>query len=342
MRSKAHVRSRNKTQLLYDEASEVIYRARIAARKGRLADEIDDVRRVIKRISKFDFNRLSAELSRLLIWYYYNHANDKRRGQKYEELYFHHAHLAQVEESLEVKYARIGTRIKSTINPRQDLKDELTKLCEEVKPYLEYNNAAISIMVFALQIVNANFQKNHLEYIRICQAAIVFLRGKGIRKETTFYLMMQPRMIQSGLFEEAAISIEKSMETTNRGSNNYYRILYHQILLELYRGQYQQAQELYSSIGRIKDKTVAEQFRILRGYFSFLNRIGITSSTDKFQLYKFINEVPIFSQDKSGHNVNILVLQFLYYLGKDNGQIIDKIDAIELYRKRHVRKWELR
>ncbi|MEO1627616.1 MAG: hypothetical protein AAFV25_20865, partial [Bacteroidota bacterium] len=25
-----------------------------------------------------------------------------------------------------------------------------------------------------------------------------------------------------------------------------------------------------------------------------------------------------------------------YYLGKDNGQIIDKIDAIELYRKRHV------
>ncbi|MEM9918294.1 MAG: hypothetical protein AAF990_09380 [Bacteroidota bacterium] len=336
MLTKATIKPRNKTQFLYDEACEIVCRGRLAARRGKLADEIDDIRRAFKKIAKLDFNRLSAELARFLQWYYYNHANDRKRGEKYEDLYFIHSKLANIEETLEVKYARISCKIKSTINPKQEVKDELLELCGEIEPYLQYNNAAISIAVFTLQILNAYYQKDNAKYIQTCQEAIRFLKEKGIRKEINFYLLLLPRLIQQGFFDEAHKCILESMETTNKGSNNYYRILYHYILLELYRGRYQQAQELYASTSRIKDKTVAEQFRIFRGYFSFLHRIGKIYSEDKFQLYKFINEVPVFSQDKSGHNVNILVLQFLYYLGKDNGQIIDKIDAIELYRKRYV------
>lgn len=331
------IKPQNKTQQLYDEASAIVYRTRLAARTGQLVEVADDARRILKKIGKMDFNRLSAELCSFLQYYYYRSAFDRRKGKKYEELYYHYAHLANIEEDLQIKYARISHKLDATIYPSPGLKKELRDLCTASQPHLELHNASISIIIYTLMTFDALVQKKRKEYIRICESAIEFIQRKAIRRELHFYGLLAPALIQEKAFDKAADNIHKAKSLTQRGSNNYYRFLYYEILSQLHQGHYQQAHDLYiPAAGKLADKPIAEQFLLLKGYFAFLQRNGTIQSNSRFQLYKFLNEVPLFSKDKSGHNVNILILQILYYLGKDHSRIIDKIDAIEVYRLRYL------
>ena len=58
-----------------------------------------------------------------------------------------------------------------------------------------------------------------------------------------------------------------------------------------------------------------------------------------FRLGKFVNEVPIFSKDKQGHNTNILILQILFLLRKGkHGDIIDRVESLKKYVSNYLRK----
>jgi hypothetical protein len=59
----------------------------------------------------------------------------------------------------------------------------------------------------------------------------------------------------------------------------------------------------------------------------------------KFSIGKFINETPVYSKDKRGHSITILVLQILFLLQrKKYGEVLDKMDALNMYCYRYLRK----
>ena len=58
-----------------------------------------------------------------------------------------------------------------------------------------------------------------------------------------------------------------------------------------------------------------------------------------FRLGKFLNEVPLFSKDKRGHNTNILILQILFLLEKKkHDEIINKVESLKQYVSKYLRK----
>lgn len=84
-----------------------------------------------------------------------------------------------------------------------------------------------------------------------------------------------------------------------------------------------------------------ELWRIYESYICYLITMGKVekSSNHKFRLGKFINEVPIFSKDKGGMNIAILVIKFLVLLQERRyNRVIDEIEAIEQYSYRHLRQ----
>ena len=61
--------------------------------------------------------------------------------------------------------------------------------------------------------------------------------------------------------------------------------------------------------------------------------------TRKFSVNKFLNDTPIFSKDKRGLNIPILIAQILFLIHqKKYDKVIDRIDAIERYCTRYLRK----
>lgn len=59
----------------------------------------------------------------------------------------------------------------------------------------------------------------------------------------------------------------------------------------------------------------------------------------KFKPGKFFNETPIFSKDKRGMNIPILVIQILFMISQRKyNDAVDRIEAIEKYCSRYLRK----
>jgi hypothetical protein len=57
-----------------------------------------------------------------------------------------------------------------------------------------------------------------------------------------------------------------------------------------------------------------------------------------FKLAKFINETSIFSKDKSGMNIAIIVIKILILIQKRRfSQLLDEVEATEQYCYRHLR-----
>ena len=98
----------------------------------------------------------------------------------------------------------------------------------------------------------------------------------------------------------------------------------YQILLGFQSGDYQTAQLAYqkSNEAAAAFPQLAEQWAIYQAYLEFLLPSGPDNG---FRLARFLNNVPSFSKDKRGMNINILILQVLFLLRQGKrGEIIDR------------------
>ena len=93
--------------------------------------------------------------------------------------------------------------------------------------------------------------------------------------------------------------------------------------------------------------SIEEIWKIYEAYTYYLISLGLVQPTSgdihfsKFRIGKFINETPIFSQDRRGMNIPILVIQILFMiLDHQYDQAIDRIEAIEKYCSRYLRQDE--
>ncbi|MBK6950081.1 MAG: hypothetical protein IPH16_20200 [Haliscomenobacter sp.] len=91
------------------------------------------------------------------------------------------------------------------------------------------------------------------------------------------------------------------------------------------------------------DPVNAEFWKISEAYLLYLLYTGrIPSTSEKafnFRIAKFLNEVPIFSKDKKGMNIPILIVQILFTIAQQRYDLaVLRIDSIEKYCTRYLRK----
>jgi hypothetical protein len=94
-----------------------------------------------------------------------------------------------------------------------------------------------------------------------------------------------------------------------------------------------------------KQPQIKEMWRIFEACLYYLYKIGKVKEEEaptelkKFKPGKFFNNMPIFSKDKRGMNITILILQILYFIAdQDYDKSIDRIEAIEKYLVRYLKE----
>ena len=88
-----------------------------------------------------------------------------------------------------------------------------------------------------------------------------------------------------------------------------------------------------------------EIWLLYEAYLCFVIKMGKiqgltleTSTFKNFKLSKFINNIGQFSNDKKGMNIPTLIIQYVLQLTEKNrSQLVDRIEAMEQYVKRHVK-----
>ena len=152
-------------------------------------------------------------------------------------------------------------------------------------------------------------------------------------------------------YEEGVELYYKSNNTFLEGSYNWFMIRTYGVLLAMHYGDREMAYRIYNSAAteklmRFMTQPMKESWAILGAYCQFLLKIEEECDTyksfetlNKFRLYKFLNEVPIYSKDKSGYNVSLLIIQYVFsLLNGDYESIIQKVDSLKVYRSRYLKE----
>jgi hypothetical protein len=84
-------------------------------------------------------------------------------------------------------------------------------------------------------------------------------------------------------------------------------------------------------------------WKIYEAYTHFLTRIRRADRlpAPKFKMARFLNEIPVFSKDRRGMNIPVLIVQILSdIVEKRYDSILDRVEAIEKYTARYLKKDE--
>lgn len=146
-------------------------------------------------------------------------------------------------------------------------------------------------------------------------------------------------------FEKAWVSI-KDLESSG-GNIELGRIALLKIRILLRLGRYQEAFDLFTSFFpklkkiRSLELPFVEGFDLMHGLFYALHKLGKLNSSasffKSFRYYKWLNSLPIFTKDKMGMNISILIVDFL--IGKTEcwSSMYSKAEQLDLYRYRYLK-----
>jgi len=149
--------------------------------------------------------------------------------------------------------------------------------------------------------------------------------------------------------EEAEKQINSLLPEFKFKSYNYYKTQFYHFFNYSYWGKYDKLFYIVNDglIGLNNKKThfQYENWKIREAYVYFLieaRKINLSQKErenySSFKLAKFINDVPIFSRDKRGKNISILVVQMLFFIVRgQNDNAIERIDSLKQYTYRYLR-----
>jgi len=153
------------------------------------------------------------------------------------------------------------------------------------------------------------------------------------------------------MFDKCRGIIEKFDQFIEEGSFNWFKMQELSFFTQMHAGDYAAAFQTYKKVAdhpnfETVSAPVAELWKILDAYLCFLLYVGLLKpNTDgapgeqqiKFRLNRFLNEVPVFSKDKRGMNIPVLIIQFIYLLADGKFEACEeRVDALNKYRLRYL------
>lgn len=315
--------------------------AEIKAWKGKRVEVVNEMRKKLEIAKAYGFNELVAKFAKYLHYYYLTNVNNTRLARKYKNEYDTFSQLAYIEDQVNVEFANIAFRLNHTNAPSAALKDELSMICRKLERHLKLQSPSINIYVYTLLVAEAFLHKQYQKVINLCEEVITDLTNRGIGKTASFYKDAAMALMITNQYSQAASFIERALNSVHKGSGSWLVFAFYQIVIELHRENYEKAYDLY--LGHNNPKIISKQFReqwyILRGFLRFLSKSKLLEDVEAFRVKKFLNSTPISEMDKSGNNINIIILQMLL---EGSSSIIDKEEAIRQYSYRHMKGRDLK
>ena len=189
---------------------------------------------------------------------------------------------------------------------------------------------------------------NYDSGIIICQEALFEIKEKSFfqfNSVSSFYHNLISMLTYKKRYEEAEKYYLESNEYVEKGRNNWFKHQELYVTLLLHQEKFAKAYEVFDTV--IKDKgfkklrpSYIETWRIIEAWLHLAAATGEFDLIEKkpFKLSKFLNELPVFSQDKSGMNVQIILIQIAFLIQREKYEYVgEKIDALKKYRTRHLR-----
>jgi len=305
--------------------------------------------RLLKQTEKFDFTVLSMDITAYLRIHYSLREGDEKKIKEYSDLNTRYREILAAESQAEEFYAILIVQYVNKRSAMDHLQLAAINYYNTLQPALEkyktYRLHMYGRMIGLLRLTAINDNKNALDY---CDESIRFfntLRYEARVPLQVFYYQSLESNIQLRRFEDGREVAEKYEKLVKEGTYNWFKFKELLLNLHLYTGRYEaSALVMKKVLGHARFEFLPENnkeiWRVYEAYICWLIQIGYmhTPIKQKFKLARFINEMPIFSKDKSGVNVAIVIVKFIFLLtDRKFGQLLDEVESLEQYCYRYLR-----
>jgi len=238
-------------------------------------------------------------------------------------------------------------------NLAEKIKEETLNLSEEFLEGIEnddtylYKSKVYEIAAYAYTI-NNELEKS----IEISKSSIQLSEVKDHVPRYKLYSAYKDiisNYLKLNEYDEARIYLNKILDMSTMESYNYFQMKGLEFTLYAFSKDYENLYsitlDIISSKG-LKDFQIhLEQWKLREAFANVLLESGridpkITQHPKykKFRLNRFLNEVELFSKDKRGTNISILVVELMHFLiRKEYNKLNNRLDALNQYTYRYLR-----
>ena len=322
------------------------YKILLINEKRKAAIEI--AKNLLPQLKKFELHGLIYLLAIDLRFHHSAMEGSSIEMKKYDRLVQKELEFLKVEAMVRSYHSKIAL-IQNTRSSYTPLMiEELKEARENVLPFLKLGSHYLNRFIYNIVICTYRAELDYSSIIKYCDEALKSL-PKNHPKNTALrfnYLEMKlPSLIAKGDLGQAKDLARETCKMMSVGKFNWHLAFIRRILVCFYTSEYQEAYDLYKEQEKYDClfPILAEYRVIIWGYLYFLIKVEKIKeyNEERFHLGKFLNEVPIYSKDKAGNNINILIIQVLTRMQREQyGQIIDRIEALETYARTYTRNPE--
>ena len=306
--------------------------------------------KLLKQAEKYDFTLLAMDIASYLRTQYGLRESNDKKFREAHEVFEKHRKTYDAENQAEALYTTLIVRYVNNRSAQIDVSRLASEYWEQIHPFMEHHATyKLQMYGYMIGLMRHTASNDHAAALIACNEAIHFFKRRLYEPRVPLQIFYYQRLIcniQLRQFEEGKASADFCLKIMQEGTFNWfkYRELYLQ--LSLHTAEYDKAAEiLYGTLNHARFEFLPENVKeIWRIYEAFVHYLVLTgkatgkSNGQKFKLAKFINETPIFSKDKSGINIAIIVIKLLLLLQERRfAQVLDEVEAVEQYCYRHLR-----
>lgn len=310
----------------------------------------------ISKAIKFNFTDDILLQSRLLINYYSGAENyNKYKSKKYLDVQKKYLYVYEWEVKAENYYLDLqNLQYNSLANVTEESKRKVENYCRELSKVKDINTYRFVYNRYRIFSAFYEYNKDYESMLNISESILKDLSHHDSISSVTISAINVRRLwalIQAGRLEDTVSNGYKAMTKTNEGSVAWYRLAHYVLKAILFQKKYSRGVDLISQLMK-HPKYIKlidyyqEIFNTTLGYLHLVVDSGLAGNAKElkkklpeFKLGKFLNTTPVFSKDKRGINVSILLMHIAFLLQrKDYSAIIDRTDSLNQYAYRYLRR----
>lgn len=340
----------NSFQKSYFESEKLRAIVKILAGSGAKLLSTKLAEKLIKKTLKFEFTQINLEIAKLLRRHYRIHQKNKKKATYYNEVVQHQLNLLIAETEIEDSYEQLVQKIGNKRNTKQALIQERKHLAYKTRSIFP-RKQSYKLMFFAnlIFVLEHELTKDYAKIKEACKAAIAYYDNKqkgGLsEKKLIFQIKLLAVCLSQKDFEEGTLFFKSINDSIIKGSINWFITLDHYFLLCFHTENYEKGVHVFEmATGHTNYRTLPPYYReiwlVYEAYIDYLKYVGLleVSTKKNFRIAKFLNNVPVFSKDKTGINISILIIHCLLLIAQGKkSKVIDRTEALQTYTYKYLK-----
>jgi len=327
--------------------------AKILYGKNARSAAVSVSHKLLKLARKFEFTELLVDILHTLRLYYGTIEGDVKKFAQYNEAFKQQQQRWVAENLAEELYIDLSIGFVNAKATDTDIQEKAVRHFAQIKHSLEKNDTyQLHLCGRLIEVSQFTSINDYAGALDVCNRAIAFFETKKYNANVPLQIFHYQKLIchlQLQQYELALNAARKCESFLEEGTFNWFKLQETYFLLRARVGEYLQADEVvqlvlgHPGFGGLPEN-VRESWIIAEGYTYFIQKAGlIPEKTDAiaFRLSRFLNEMEVFSRDKKGMNITILILEFIIHIAERNyDYLIDRVEAVDKYRKRYLQSEE--